>query len=789
MSPRLRFSLVVMTYERPVALRRCLDSIGRLAYPKAAYEVIVVDDGSGTRPTVPLEQVYPGLHLRYEWIPHQGVSAARNAGLSLASGDLVAFLADDYTLPPDYLSRAEDFFRAYPEAQVITFNVRSVGPSPACHIQQLYHELVLLQNAAARPDENGIIQTTRLPASRAAVFRREVFERVGPFDRRLASGEDGEMGQRLAAQGIPLYFMHRYYIDHHEEKGFRDFLRQRREYATSYFGLLATSQAGPAGPRWGLLPCSRVVLGRLRGWVGISRREGKLTRFVLLAPGLALFLFRFYLTLHQLERAASRARSTVTLGPKRESDGPSFAGDRSVLTALRRALNTAATRFGIVRGPTLSAIGALTRLSARLLGGVESVAAVYARGSYGRGDFRPFISDIDIAIVVRRPRGSGYDACRALHRRLRLVRGLNPFVRDAWQTIVTQSQWPLVARFGSLIGTDDWRLLEGEAPWTGAAAPLPERLRLAAWWNRQHFWTSTAVRQTLRGQTSLRELEGSLKKARSFARRISDRPTGALSLHGALAELDGSATRLTSQLMLDRPSIRPPAEHLDLATPTARERRALLQLEAELDLERDGITVVATEGFLVLITGRSWMAEEYRMGLEALALVYRATGMLTFLYSPNSFALAPLTRRLRLLRAGDSSIGAAVPAVPLLLREQLLYQSLYLGTHLWVAAGRADPGLERHVADALDACRFFLTGELSRDPLGVRQALALVEPLDQGLSHRLRRVPGLARALAAGTDLEPAELFEVGTTAAERLAEILAGLDLRSDQVRVAAVS
>jgi glycosyltransferase involved in cell wall biosynthesis len=312
----LRFSLVVMTYQRPEALRRCLDSIARLAYDRAAFEVIVVDDGSAERPEVPLTEAYPDLRLRYEWIRHQGVSAARNAGLALAEGELVAFLADDYVLPADYLSRAEVFFREYPDAQVITFNVRSVGPGLGCQIQQLYHELVLLQNAAAEPDRNGIIRTFKLPASRAAVFRRELLTQMGGFDRRLASGEDGELGQRLAAQGIPLYFMHRYYIDHHEGKRFRDFLRQRREYATSYFALMATSQVSLAKPTWGLLQCVSVVLGRMRGWIGISRREGKLIRFLLLAPGLALFLFRFYLTLHQLERAAVRARAAVTPGPR-----------------------------------------------------------------------------------------------------------------------------------------------------------------------------------------------------------------------------------------------------------------------------------------------------------------------------------------------------------------------------------------------------------------------------------------------------------------------------------------
>ena len=103
----MRFSLVVMTYQRPEALRRCLDSIAGLVCDRDAFEVIVVDDGSAERPPVPLAEAYPGLRLRYEWIRHQGVAAARNAGLALAQAELVAFLADDYILPPDYLARAE----------------------------------------------------------------------------------------------------------------------------------------------------------------------------------------------------------------------------------------------------------------------------------------------------------------------------------------------------------------------------------------------------------------------------------------------------------------------------------------------------------------------------------------------------------------------------------------------------------------------------------------------------------------------------------------------------------
>jgi cellulose synthase/poly-beta-1,6-N-acetylglucosamine synthase-like glycosyltransferase len=295
-----------MTYERPLALRQCLDSISRLDFPKSAYEVIVIDDGSARPPSEPLAQAYPDLHLHYHWIPHQGVSVARNTGLERSSGDLVAFLADDYTLPPDYLRQADNFFRSYPGGYVITFNVRSVGPHLARHVQQIYHELVLLQNAGADPDENGIIRTASLPASRAAVFRREVFNLVGGFNQRLLAGEDGELGQRLAAHGIPLHFMHEYYIDHYEDKSFADFLRQRREYATSYYQVTVAAPAGSDIPRWTVTGCLRTVLGKLRGWIGISWQRGKFIRFCLLSPGLALFLSRFYLTLHQLERKGIR---------------------------------------------------------------------------------------------------------------------------------------------------------------------------------------------------------------------------------------------------------------------------------------------------------------------------------------------------------------------------------------------------------------------------------------------------------------------------------------------------
>lgn len=307
----VRFSLVVMTYERPAALRRCLESLARLRPVAGGFEVVVVDDGSTSAAGERLVHELDGrLRVHYHRIAHRGVTGARNAGLERAHGELVAFVADDYTLPPDYLERAERFFATHADAQLLTCNLRSQGRGLARHVQQLYIELVLLQNAGSPPDGDGLIRTFTLPASRAAVFRRSVFDRVGPFDESMTSGEDGEMGMRLADHGIPQWFDTRLYIDHWEEKGWRDFLHQRVEYATSTYELFrrrATARAAPSGPRWPLRVCAREIALRLRPWAATSWRTGRFVRFVLLLPGLLLFLGRFYATLYLRERAERAA--------------------------------------------------------------------------------------------------------------------------------------------------------------------------------------------------------------------------------------------------------------------------------------------------------------------------------------------------------------------------------------------------------------------------------------------------------------------------------------------------
>ena len=87
-------TIVIPTYNYARYLGKALGSCMRQSY--ARLEVIVIDDGS-TDDTEDVVRSFEDGRITYYRQENQGVSAARNKGLSLAKGSFITFLdADDY---------------------------------------------------------------------------------------------------------------------------------------------------------------------------------------------------------------------------------------------------------------------------------------------------------------------------------------------------------------------------------------------------------------------------------------------------------------------------------------------------------------------------------------------------------------------------------------------------------------------------------------------------------------------------------------------------------------------
>lgn len=290
---RRSYSLVVLTCNRPDALARCLRSIERLDWSGARPLVIVVDDGSQP-PSREVVNRFESLAIEYRYQANRGVAAARNAGLRAASGDYVAFIADDYVLPKTYLADVDAFFREHPEARVITHNLAPRGGGVFSGVQRLYMQLALGQELHETLGADGLVRSFTLPASRAAVFARSVFDELGPFDERLRVGEDGELGRRLAAAGIPVHMFFWKAVEHHEGLRAADYLRQRVRYGRSYLRVLGGGPARAAFAAWGPAGIAVSTARKMVEWWRVAGALDLRVRYALRAPFIALFLAFFY---------------------------------------------------------------------------------------------------------------------------------------------------------------------------------------------------------------------------------------------------------------------------------------------------------------------------------------------------------------------------------------------------------------------------------------------------------------------------------------------------------------
>ncbi len=185
-------SVVVPAYNDAPMLRLCLARLAAQTLAPAAYEVVVVDDGStdDTPGVVSAaasgRAVIRGIRLDR----NRGRSAARNAGIRAAGAALVVFLDSDVLVLPDFLQRHMEIHSSA--------SCPVVGRGPVVTIP-----------SAEIPDRVPRFGLSRayLTTANASVPRQALVD-AGMFDEGFhAYGwEDFEMGLRLKALGLPRSF-------------------------------------------------------------------------------------------------------------------------------------------------------------------------------------------------------------------------------------------------------------------------------------------------------------------------------------------------------------------------------------------------------------------------------------------------------------------------------------------------------------------------------------------------------------------------------------------------------
>jgi hypothetical protein len=175
-------SIVVPTHNRPERLGRLLAELDRIGQEGASFEVVVGVDGPNAETDAMLAALRTTYPLRVVTSPRRGASAARNAAIAAASGDILLFLDDDVTPDDGLLERHLAVHRSDPLAAVIG---RMAAPPDRALPVWLDWEAKLLDRRYSRLVEGRVALSWRDFFTANASVRREHAMAVGGPDKTL----------------------------------------------------------------------------------------------------------------------------------------------------------------------------------------------------------------------------------------------------------------------------------------------------------------------------------------------------------------------------------------------------------------------------------------------------------------------------------------------------------------------------------------------------------------------------------------------------------------------------
>jgi len=281
---KYKVSVVVPTYNRLATLKKCLAAIERQAYPRPAFEVIVVNDGSSDGTDSFLANYRSGTALNFICHNQQnaGPAAARNEGLSRANGEIILLIGDDMIMAPEFIEKHVRFHMEWP--QVGHACLGYIDWSPDIEVTRFMEYIVSSRGGQqfcwSRVEQEdpdniswGFFWSSNLSFKRSfclihGLFNEEIFKH--------AMWEDVELGYRLSLAGMILHYRQELLVYHEHALTVASFLERQRKVGWYLCDMekLGVPIAGIAQIVEPTRRCSRQVLEEMKGALSVANEKG-----------------------------------------------------------------------------------------------------------------------------------------------------------------------------------------------------------------------------------------------------------------------------------------------------------------------------------------------------------------------------------------------------------------------------------------------------------------------------------------------------------------------------------
>lgn len=231
MSFGVRVSVIIPHYRDLAGLGSCLEKLAAQTFPRDEFEIVVADNGS---PEVEeLASLVEGK-ARLVVIPERGAGPARNGGVAVARGEILAFIDSDCQAEPEWLTEGVEALSRHDfvggRVKVLVGDRASMTPTEA-------FESVFAFDFKSYVTRKGFAGAGNLFCPRA------LFQRVGGF--RSVVSEDVDWCQRARSSGYRIGYAPKAIIGHPARRTWRDLhAKWRRINAEMYY--LAVDRSGGA---------------------------------------------------------------------------------------------------------------------------------------------------------------------------------------------------------------------------------------------------------------------------------------------------------------------------------------------------------------------------------------------------------------------------------------------------------------------------------------------------------------------------------------------------------------
>jgi glycosyltransferase involved in cell wall biosynthesis len=191
-------SVITPVFDTPLQrLEEAIESVLAQAYEN--WELLLIDDGSGA---AELLRALPVLATRDQRIilksleKHEGISAALNQGLALASGEWVTFLDHDDVIEPDALFQIVKLLQTHPDADVIYSDEDKLGDDG-------------FEAPLFKPDWSPDFFLSCNYVGHLTAVRRDIVKKAGGFRSQFDSAQDYDLFFRVIEQTTRIHHIPR----------------------------------------------------------------------------------------------------------------------------------------------------------------------------------------------------------------------------------------------------------------------------------------------------------------------------------------------------------------------------------------------------------------------------------------------------------------------------------------------------------------------------------------------------------------------------------------------------